>query len=159
MLSGMKVFSLVLASAFVIIAMVLIPNVLMGLNLDLNLPVYTFPYVNYFGMLVVFSGVLLDLYCIYLFLTFGRGTPVPVDPPQILVAKGIYSHSRNPMYIGYLLIILGEFIFFGHLLLLGYFFLAVILIHLFIVLYEEPILKKRFGETYSEYLQKTPRWV
>ena len=159
MLLGMKFFSLVLASALVIIAMVLIPNVLMGLNFDLNLPVYTFPYVKYFGVAVVLSGVLLDLYCIYLFLTFGRGTPVPVDPPQILVAKGIYARSRNPMYIGYLLIILGEFIFFGNLLLLGYFFLVVVLIHLFIVFYEEPVLKKRFGETYLEYLQKTPRWL
>jgi protein-S-isoprenylcysteine O-methyltransferase Ste14 len=159
MLSGMKVFSLVLALAFVIIAMILIPNVLMGLNIDLNLPVYIFPYVKYFGVAVALSGILLDLYCIYLFLTFGRGTPVPADPPQILVARGIYTRSRNPMYIGYLLIILGEFLFFGHLLLLGYFLLAVVLIHLFIVLYEEPILKKRFGETYLEYLQKTPRWL
>jgi protein-S-isoprenylcysteine O-methyltransferase Ste14 len=154
----MKLMSLVMAVAFVLIAMVFIPSVLVSINTGLNLPVWTVPVLVYAGILIIIAGAALDMYCVFLFLTVGKGSPVPVDPPQLLVARGVYKHSRNPMYIGYVLILLGEFIWLGHVLLLGYLFLALIICHLFVVLYEEPVLKKRFGQTYLEYLGKTPRW-
>lgn len=155
----MRLLSVVLALVFVVIAMILLPYVVIQLNIDLVLPVYLTPVSKYLGPSVILIGAILDLWCIYLFLTVGKGTPVPVDPPQILVAQGVYKRSRNPMYIGYIVIIFGEFLFFGHLLLFFYTLLALILCHLFVVFYEEPILKKRFGQTYLEYLQKTPRWI
>jgi protein-S-isoprenylcysteine O-methyltransferase Ste14 len=155
----MKLESVILALLFVLIAMIMLPYVLAGLNTDLALPVWHTSVSVYLGIFLIAVGALLDLYCIFLFLTLGRGTPVPVDPPQLLVAQGVYKHSRNPMYIGYLLILLGEFVLLGQVLLLAYFILAMILCQLFVVFYEEPVLKKRFGETYKEYLGKTPRWL
>ena len=83
---------------------------------------------------------------------------MPVEPPKKLVISGLYKFSRNPIYLSYFLVLLGYFFFFGHLTLLVYFVLLVIKINLFIIFYEEPVLKKRFGKDFEEYLQKTPRW-
>ena len=53
-------------------------------------------------------GLAAYLWCAWEFATAGRGTPAPVDPPKILVARGLYRIVRNPMYVGVLLILLGE---------------------------------------------------
>jgi protein-S-isoprenylcysteine O-methyltransferase Ste14 len=93
------------------------------------------------------------------FLVKGRGTPAPIDPPQEMVATGFYRYVRNPMYVGVLLILLGHFLWFGYWALLIYMLFAFIAVHSFVVLYEEPTLKRKFGEAYVDYLQKVPRWI
>jgi len=89
----------------------------------------------------------------------GGGTPAPTDPPKDLVAVGFYRYVRNPMYFGILLMLVGYFLWFGYWSLLMYTVLIFILTHLFIVLYEEPTLKKKFGASYDEYLKHVPRWI
>ncbi|VVA44202.1 conserved hypothetical protein [Candidatus Roizmanbacteria bacterium] len=110
-------------------------------------------------MIFLFIGAGLFLYCSRLFLIFGKGTPVPVEPPKKLVVSGLYKYTRNPIYIGYFMILQGEFLFFGEFLLLIYFFLAIIGINIYVIFHEEPILKKRFGKSYQEYFKKIPRWL
>jgi protein-S-isoprenylcysteine O-methyltransferase Ste14 len=104
------------------------------------------------------GGVIL-LWSFWNFFRQGRGTPAPIDPPKELVAAGFYRYVRNPMYIGILLILMGYFLWFGFLSLLVYTAFAFLATHLFVVLYEEPTLKRKFGAAYEEYLRRVPRWI
>ena len=104
-------------------------------------------------------GSLTVLWCFLAFTFKGRGTPQPADPPKELVTTGPYRYVRNPIYVGAAFIFLGHFLRFGYWALLIYPALAFIGAHLFVVLYEEPNLKRRFGASYEEYLNSVPRWI
>jgi protein-S-isoprenylcysteine O-methyltransferase Ste14 len=104
-------------------------------------------------------GSLMILRCFWDFTFRGRGTPVPIDPPKELVITGFYRYVRNPIYVGVLLIFLGHFLWFGYWSLLLYTVFAFIGVHFFVVFYEEPALKRKFGAVYEDYLQKVPRWI
>jgi len=104
-------------------------------------------------------GSLVVLWCFWDFTFKGRGTPMPIDPPRELVVTGFYRYVRNPIYVSVLAIFLGHFLWFGYWALLIYTVLAFIGVHFFIILYEEPTLKRKFGASYEEYLKKVPRWM
>ena len=104
-------------------------------------------------------GVIILLWSFWNFLIQGRGTPAPIDPPKELVAVGFYRYVRNPMYVAIASINLGHFIWFGFWSLLIYAGLAFTTMHTFVVLYEEPNLKRKFGEAYKDYLKQVPRWL
>jgi protein-S-isoprenylcysteine O-methyltransferase Ste14 len=104
-------------------------------------------------------GGLTVLWCFWDFTFKGRGTPMPIDPPKELVVTGPYRYVRNPIYVGVLSIFLGHFLWFGYWALLIYTMFAFIGVHFFVVLYEEPTLKRKFGATYNDYLKKVPRWI
>ena len=111
------------------------------------------------GLALVAVGAAVLFRCIWEFAVSGRGTLAPVDPPIHLVVSGLYRYVRNPMYVAIVLILAGEaWVFWSGGLLLyavGFFLVA----NLFIVVYEEPALRRTFGESYSEYLRTVPRWV
>lgn len=104
------------------------------------------------------GGVIL-LWSFWNFLHEGRGTPAPVDPPKELVAVGFYRYVRNPMYVGIFLILLGHFLWFKFASLIIYLVIAFVIVHLFVTLYEEPTLKRKFGAAYENYLRRVPRWI
>jgi protein-S-isoprenylcysteine O-methyltransferase Ste14 len=99
------------------------------------------------------------LWCFWGFTFRGRGTPLPADPPKELVMTGPYHYVRNPIYVGVMLIFLGHFLWFGYWALLMYMVFAFLVAHVFIILYEEPTLKRKFGVAYEEYLKHVPRWI
>lgn len=105
------------------------------------------------------AGSAILLWSFWNFLRQGGGTPSPTDPPEELVAVGFYRYVRNPMYFGILMMLTGYFLWFGYWSLLLYCALVFLLTHLFIVLYEEPTLKRKFGASYEEYLTRVPRWI
>ena len=109
------------------------------------------------GLMVL--GAMIYLWCAWDFATAGQGTPLPAAPPKMLVARGLYRRVRNPMYVGILLLILGQAVLFESLLLLGYGALLWLAFHLFIIYYEEPILKRLFGPAYEQYCASVPRWA
>jgi protein-S-isoprenylcysteine O-methyltransferase Ste14 len=104
-------------------------------------------------------GVAVYLWCAWDFATFGRGTPLPLDAPKQLVARGLYRHVRNPMYVGVLLVIFGQALWFRSVATLWYGLAIELAFHLFVLLYEEPTLKHKFGASYERYLQTVPRWA
>lgn len=106
-----------------------------------------------------FIGSLTVLWCFRDFTFTGRGTPLPTDPPKELVSTGPYRYVRNPIYVGVTLIFLGHFLWFGYWALLLYTVLAFVGVHFFVVFYEEPTLKTKFGAAYEDYLKKVPRWI
>ena len=104
-------------------------------------------------------GALGLLWSIWQFFAEGRGTLAPVDPPKHLVIHGLYRYVRNPMYVSVMLILLGEAAFFASLAILieaGIFFFVT---SLFIRVYEEPFLRREFGESYDEYQKSVGRWI
>src|SRR5213075_918189 len=110
------------------------------------------------GMIMVTIGTVIALWCVFTFVFIGKGTPAPFDPPRRLVIRGPYRFVRNPMYIGAGLALAGAALFYESLPLLGYisfFFLAT---HLFVVGYEEPALRRTFGQEYEAYCDRIRRW-
>ena len=110
------------------------------------------------GMVIGAAGAAVALWCIFTFAAIGKGTPAPFDPPRRLVIRGPYRFVRNPMYIGAGLALASAALFYESLPLLGYaafFFLAT---HLFVVLYEEPTLRRTFGQEYEAYCRQVRRW-
>jgi len=111
------------------------------------------------GFLVFVGGFLIMLICIISFAVKGRGTLSPADPTKKLVVTGLYRYSRNPMYIGVVMILTGEAIFFQSVSLWIYLLVVIIAFNIFILLHEEPRLQKDFGEEYKKYCQKVRRWI
>jgi protein-S-isoprenylcysteine O-methyltransferase Ste14 len=111
------------------------------------------------GILLCALGASGLLWCVWEFSTRGEGTPAPFDPPKRLVVRGLYRFVRNPMYVSVGYALLGEAIVYDSRSLLIYLVSFFILAHLFVVLYEEPGLKRRFGAEYRDYLDRVPRWI
>jgi protein-S-isoprenylcysteine O-methyltransferase Ste14 len=112
------------------------------------------------GWLLVAAGTALYLMCAFWgFALRGRGTPAPIDPPKKLVVEGPYRVVRNPMYWGVLCVMVGEAMVFRSLPLaeIGCAFFAFTM--LFVMFYEEPILREKFGAEYAEYCRRVPRWI
>ena len=114
---------------------------------------------HYFGAIVFIIGLTIMLSCILRFALKGRGTLSPADPTKHLVITGLYKHSRNPMYLGVTMILIGEAIFSQSTYLGLYSLFIFVAFHVFILLSEEPRLKKDFGEEYNEYCKKVRRWL
>jgi protein-S-isoprenylcysteine O-methyltransferase Ste14 len=110
------------------------------------------------GVLMVI-GALIYLRCAWDFAYHGRGTPAPIDPPKILIVRGLNRYVRNPMYIGVLLVVLGEAALFRSLHLVLYAAVIWTIAHLFVLFYEEPTLQKQFGPSYDDYRRCVPRWL
>lgn len=136
---------------------VAVPYVLLRSHIDCAIGIS--PALRMFGLLPLSAGITVYLWCAWEFATAGRGTPAPYDPPQLLVTRGLYTVSRNPIYIGVVLIILGEALLVDSIPLLGYALLLLALFHARVVLYEEPRLHSTFGGEYERYCLTVPRWV
>jgi protein-S-isoprenylcysteine O-methyltransferase Ste14 len=76
-----------------------------------------------------------------------------------VVAAGPYRWVRNPIYISALLVVLGQAWLFMSLPLLAYAGAMAVCCHLFVIGYEEPVLRRRFGSAYLEYQRAVPRWL
>ena len=105
------------------------------------------------------AGAVLALTTIFLFIYDGRGTPAVFDRPKRFVPHGPYRLVRNPMYIGGILMLLGLGCYLESIAMVLYAGLVFLLIHTFVVLVEEPGLRKRFGENYVAYCHAVPRWI
>jgi protein-S-isoprenylcysteine O-methyltransferase Ste14 len=111
------------------------------------------------GLLCIAAGALLLAACIIEFARRGRGTLSPADPPQHLVVAGLYRYVRNPMYLSVTTIVLGEALWARSTALAVYWSVWFLSAHLFVVAYEEPILRARFGSSYDEYTRHVRRWI
>jgi len=98
-------------------------------------------------------------WCALLFIERGEGTPCIALPPKMLVTSGPYRYLRNPIYMGQIVMLIGFALFFRS---SGVLVLAVswaAFVCGFVLIYEEPGLKKRFGEAYEDYCGRVPRWL
>jgi protein-S-isoprenylcysteine O-methyltransferase Ste14 len=110
------------------------------------------------GMTIGIAGATVALWCIFTFVGKGRGTPAPFDPPRRLVIQGPYRIVRNPMYMGAAVALAGSACFYKSAALLVYGVIFLITAHLFVIGYEEPTLRRTFGQQYEAYCRRTSRW-
>ncbi len=105
-------------------------------------------------------GFSVALRCVWDFGWPGRGTPAPLAPPQRLGVVGFYRYVRNPMYVGFAVGWIGLWVVFGHAnpRLIAAVASVALAVHLFVLLYEEPTLRKKFGAEYEEYCRNVRRW-
>jgi protein-S-isoprenylcysteine O-methyltransferase Ste14 len=111
------------------------------------------------GLALIVLGAALALTCAALFVVKGRGTPAPFDAPRRFVAAGPYRHVRNPMYLGAFLVLAGAALSVRSPSILMFSAVWLLPAHLFVILYEEPTLRRKFGASYDEYCRAVPRWV
>ena len=111
------------------------------------------------GLLCIALGTILLAACIVEFARSGRGTLSPVDPPSRLVVRGLYRYVRNPMYLSVTTIVLGEALLTQSAALALYWAIWFLCANLFVIGYEEPTLRRRFGRSYDEYTQRVGRWI
>ena len=120
------------------------------------------------GWALVAAGVAIYAVCLVRFLISG-GTPaifftrplrfVLGEEPRRLVDDGLYRRSRNPMYLGVVLSVLGQGILFRSIGVAEYGIGLWMMFHLVVVFLEEPHLRKERGAGYEEYCRSVPRWL
>jgi protein-S-isoprenylcysteine O-methyltransferase Ste14 len=103
-------------------------------------------------------GVVILGWCVRDFYVAGRGTLAPWDPPRRLVVVGLYRWTRNPMYVGVLMLLAGWALCFPSRRLAGYALCVALAVHLRVVFFEEPALRRRFGQEWEIYAARTNRW-
>ncbi len=138
---------------------VLVGGVLaLGWGAHLFLPLVLGPPLPNFGMLVVFLGIALIGWALLALVQAGND-PRPDRPDAALVVAGPFRFSRNPIYLGFLVVVLGFALRWGDL----WGWLALLVCHLaldrLVVAKEEAYLTTRFGDAYEAYRKRVRRWV
>jgi len=153
------IFNIVSTLIFVVLMggaiMVLIPIKLLSSSYRLNVEI---GFLRYLGVISVLIGITILFWCLWEFIRKGKGTPAPYDPPKKLVVSGLYKLTRNPMYVGVILVLFGEALFFESALLLLYAGLMFLIFHIWVIITEEPYLRSTFGESYKRYCESVPQW-
>jgi protein-S-isoprenylcysteine O-methyltransferase Ste14 len=93
------------------------------------------------------------------FVRVGLGTLVPAAPTEHLVVSGLYRYVRNPMYVGVLTAAAGESLLLATRAMFFYVAAVWLGFHLFVCLYEEPTLARRYAEQYAVFKRNVPRWL
>ena len=96
--------------------------------------------------------------CAARFVREGLGTPAPWDAPRLLVTGGLYRWTRNPMYVGLVVTLLGEAWLFASGALMVYALAIAAMFHARVLLYEEPTLHRLFGAPFEAYCGRVRRW-
>lgn len=115
--------------------------------------------VQWAGAALVLLGIVPMAWSFLAFVFKGRGTPAPFDPPRKLVVDGPYRFVRNPMYLGAILSLAGAAAYYRSLGLATYVVAFTLWAHLFVVYFEEPRLRKAFGDEYTAYCGRVRRWL
>lgn len=114
---------------------------------------------QWIGVWLLLNGLGLSGWCVNLLNVVGQGTPVPFDPPSRFVATGPYRVVRNPMAVGFFLMLAGEALLYQSRAIAIYLLAIMGAIHTFVCWVEEPNLTQRFGATYTAYKRAVPRWI
>ena len=111
------------------------------------------------GIAFIVLGLVVLLNSFARFALQGIGTPAPVLPTRHLVATGFYRHVRNPMYVAVTALVVGQGLLFARIGILLYGAVLWLCFHIFVIVYEEPTLRRTFGASFERYLANVPRWV
>lgn len=156
-----RLASIIGSAVFLVIApgtvAVLVPRWISGWRL--SPPLLGFVAFRVIGVLLAVCGAVGLLDSFARFAIQGLGTPAPPMPTKHLVVSGLYRYVRNPMYVGVFSMIVGQGLLFGNVRVLRYGVAVGIAFALFVILYEEPTLRRTFGPEYDEFCAHVPRWI
>ena len=116
-------------------------------------------WVEPWGLVPLVLGVVVLALTVREFYVAGRGTLAPWSPPRTLVTSGLYRYSRNPMYVGVLLILCGWAIGLSSWVLAIYAAGIAIAVHVRVLANEEPFLARTHGEAWTAYRARVGRWL
>jgi len=122
-------------------------------------PFFGVEVLRWIGVALVILGLPVLIDSFLRFAIQGIGTPAPIAPTEHLVVTGLYRYVRNPMYVAVASLIFGQGLLFGNSAVIAYGVLVCIAFHLFVCYYEEPTLRRTFGQEYESYRAKVPRWL
>lgn len=111
------------------------------------------------GWLLVALGGAMYLRCATDFVVHGRGTPFPLAPPTEFVSRGLYRHTRNPMYWAMGSLVAAQALLYESGGCLAWLAIVVGVWHVFVRWHEEPTLARTFGASYERYCAAVPRWA
>jgi protein-S-isoprenylcysteine O-methyltransferase Ste14 len=111
------------------------------------------------GLTLIALGALALVEAFARFALEGLGTPAPIYPTDRLIVRGTYRFVRNPMYLAVEALILGQAALFNAFDLIIYAAMIAVAFHLFVVLVEEPTLRRNFPGDYRRYSANVHRWV
>jgi len=106
------------------------------------------------GAVLIAAGTFGYLWCAWDFASTGLSFS-----PSLVVESGIYGFLRHPMYFSLVLVLFGDSIFFKSWRLLGCACVFWLIVHIFVVIYEEPHMVKRWGSAYLQHSKRVPRWI
>ena len=109
-------------------------------------------------VLLMATGFCVYVACAARFVREGLGTPAPWDAPRRIVTGGLYRWTRNPMYVGLVITLLGEAWLFSSRAQVVYAFAVAAMFHARVLLYEEPTLRRLFGAEFDAYAARVRRW-
>jgi len=113
--------------------------------------------ISWIGVLFCFVGLLILLWSL---ISFGQSFRVGIDTDHAdkLVTSGVFAYSRNPIYVGFAIILMGQFLIFSNWILLIYLAAATWLFHRQVIR-EEDFMKKHYGQEYAEYCNQVRRYL
>lgn len=148
--------TVVFAATFMVTVLLYVPYALSGWRRG---PPLLGPPSVMFGMGLIWVGAAGILSFLFQFVREGHGTPAPFMPPRRLVVRGPFLYVRNPAYLCAVALVAGQGLYFGHLRVLFYAAILAFAFHLFVIYFEEPTLRRKFGADYEEYCLRVPRWI
>ncbi len=111
------------------------------------------------GYVVFATGLALLVAFVLVLPLRGLGTPAPFDASRRLVVSGPYRYVRNPIYLAGLLTLAGYALAVCSVSVLLLAIATGSAVHALVVFYEEPHLRRVFGEAYERYLMDVNRWL
>jgi protein-S-isoprenylcysteine O-methyltransferase Ste14 len=110
------------------------------------------------GVVLIVAGLIPPVHAFVQFVKAG-GTPMPIAPTQRLVVTGFNRYVRNPMYLGLIVVMLGQALLFGSLALVLWAAAFWIITASFVRWYEEPTLVDEYDGEYEEYRRHVHAWL
>jgi protein-S-isoprenylcysteine O-methyltransferase Ste14 len=144
---------LLIPPVFVLISVILIIVfyfLLPGLN------IIPFPF-NFLGLFIAFPGFIIMGKAYDLFKKYN--TTLGIEESTFLIEEGVFGKSRNPMYAGMFLLLLGIGVCFGNMVSVCISFVFIILIMIVLIPAEEKMMENIFGEKYIDYKKRTGMWI
>ena len=143
--------------------MLLVPGLLIGVLpvwlMSTEPALFSFGFLRWLAIPLWAAGAAAMIWCARAFTVHGRGTPSPTDPPRELVVCGLYAWVRNPIYDSAVIFLLGHVLWHPALPILLMPTIVAVSSLLFVIIYEEPHLRRLFGARYEAYCASVPRWL
>jgi protein-S-isoprenylcysteine O-methyltransferase Ste14 len=153
----MIILSILVTLLIPLVALVVIPYLFVSINLAY------WPSIigvwQIIAVALILIGLILTISVSIAHARAGKSTPVPFKAPKKFIANGPYTFSRNPMYVGMLVVLIGEALLLQAPWMLVFIAFLYILFILYIEFDEEPRMIQRFGTSYQDYMKKVPRWL
>jgi protein-S-isoprenylcysteine O-methyltransferase Ste14 len=145
---------------------ILIPPVLFAICLGLMfllrwvcpIAIFLHPPLTYLGFVLLAAGVTLPIVGARQFKKAGT-THKPFHEAKKLVTTGLYRHTRNPMYLGLVLLLTGSWLLMAALSALIPVLFFIVIADRWYIRGEEKMLARKFGPQFQEYKSKTRRWL